>query len=122
MRSNCRPYALWRLNYIHPFVNGNGRTARAICFFVLCAKYKRLFKGPQSLPQLLRNQEYRQRYCDGLADADTGNLTPLQTLVGELFLIQVRQQGRKVDRWNELPQSRAPKGGLLNWLAILAIR
>ena len=89
-------YALWRLNYIHPFVNGNGRTARAICFFVLCAKYKRLFKGPQSLPQLLRNQEYRQRYYDGLADADSGNLTPLQTLVGELFLIQVRQQGSQL--------------------------
>jgi len=22
-------YVLWRLNYIHPFINGNGRTARA---------------------------------------------------------------------------------------------
>ena len=31
-------YVLWRLNHIHPFVNGNGRTARAACYFVLCVK------------------------------------------------------------------------------------
>ena len=24
-------YALWRLNWVHPFVEGNGRTARAAC-------------------------------------------------------------------------------------------
>ena len=29
---------LWRLNFIHPFINGNGRTARAACYFVLCVK------------------------------------------------------------------------------------
>jgi hypothetical protein len=26
-------YGLWRLNWIHPFVEGNGRTARAVCYF-----------------------------------------------------------------------------------------
>ncbi len=31
-------YVLWRLNWIHPFINGNGRTARAACYFVLCVK------------------------------------------------------------------------------------
>ena len=31
-------YVLWRLNNIHPFINGNGRTARAACYFVLCVK------------------------------------------------------------------------------------
>lgn len=25
-------YGLWRLNWIHPFINGNGRTARALCY------------------------------------------------------------------------------------------
>ncbi|MGH6935150.1 MAG: Fic family protein [Methylocella sp.] len=29
---------LWKLNYIHPFINGNGRTARAACHIVLCVK------------------------------------------------------------------------------------
>ncbi|MEX1365172.1 MAG: Fic family protein [Nannocystaceae bacterium] len=26
-------YTLWRLNWIHPFVEGNGRTARAACYY-----------------------------------------------------------------------------------------
>jgi hypothetical protein len=29
-------YAMWRLNWIHPFFGGNGRTARAFSYLVLC--------------------------------------------------------------------------------------
>ena len=28
-------YGLWRLNWIHPFIEGNGRTARATCYFLV---------------------------------------------------------------------------------------
>ena len=28
-------YVLWRLNWIHPFIEGNGRTARATCYYLL---------------------------------------------------------------------------------------
>ena len=31
-------FVLWQLNVIHPFINGNGRTAHACCYFVLCVK------------------------------------------------------------------------------------
>jgi Fic family protein len=31
-------YVLWRLNWIHPFTDGNGRTARASSYLVLCLK------------------------------------------------------------------------------------
>ena len=31
-------FVLWRLNNIHPFINGNGRTARACAYFVLCVR------------------------------------------------------------------------------------
>ena len=27
-------YALWRLNWVHPFIEGNGRTARATCYYM----------------------------------------------------------------------------------------
>ncbi len=29
-------YTLWRLNWIHPFTDGNGRTARATSYLALC--------------------------------------------------------------------------------------
>jgi Fic family protein len=31
-------YALWKLNWIHPFTDGNGRTARAISYLLLCLR------------------------------------------------------------------------------------
>src|SRR5215831_1331534 len=31
-------YVMWRLNWIHPFVDGNGRTSRTISYLVLCVK------------------------------------------------------------------------------------
>jgi Fic family protein len=31
-------YGLWRLNWIHPFIEGNGRTARAVCYYLLCVR------------------------------------------------------------------------------------
>ena len=31
-------YILWRLNWIHPFDDGNGRTSRALSYLVLCVK------------------------------------------------------------------------------------
>jgi Fic family protein len=37
-------YALWRLAAIHPFMDGNGRVARSLCFALMRAKDKRL--GP----------------------------------------------------------------------------
>ena len=38
-------YAMWRLTWIHPFEDGNGRTARAVSYFVLCVKYGRWLPG-----------------------------------------------------------------------------
>src|SRR3954454_12567738 len=31
-------YTSWRVNWIHPFTDGNGRTARAAAYTVLCIK------------------------------------------------------------------------------------
>ena len=37
-------YALWRLAAIHPFMDGNGRVARSLCFALMRAKDRHL--GP----------------------------------------------------------------------------
>jgi Fic family protein len=61
-------YALWRLNWIHPFVEGNGRTARAACYYLLCLKHGSLLPGKKIVPE--RIKESRLRYEDGLRAAD----------------------------------------------------
>jgi Fic family protein len=43
-------FVLWRLNNIHPFINGNGRTARAATYFVLCVKAGGWLQGTTILP------------------------------------------------------------------------
>ena len=87
-------FVLWRLNYIHPFVNGNGRTARAACYFVLCLKAGGWLSGTTILPELLRSN--RQNYIDALQAVDnsmsideTLNLDPLVNLISDLLQLQL---------------------------------
>lgn len=61
-------YVLWRLNYIHPFINGNGRTARAAAYFVLCVSAGNWLRGETILPELLRQN--RENYVNALKVAD----------------------------------------------------
>jgi Fic family protein len=61
-------YALWRLNWIHPFVEGNGRTARAACYYLICMKQGRLLGGRKIVPE--RTRANRQPYYDALRAAD----------------------------------------------------
>jgi Fic family protein len=43
-------YVLWRLNWIHPFADGNGRTARTVSYIVLSAKLDSLLPGSPTIP------------------------------------------------------------------------
>lgn len=81
---------LWRLNHIHPFINGNGRTARAACYFVLCVKLGGWLPGKTILPELLRRN--RDEYVKALQAVDASlssekgfDLTPLHDLVSRLL-------------------------------------
>jgi len=84
---------LWRLNSIHPFINGNGRTARAASYFILCLRAGGWLPGTTILPELLRRN--RDRYVQALQHADrsaaAGNLdlAPLHGLMVELLAQQL---------------------------------
>jgi Fic family protein len=43
-------YALWKLNWIHPFTDGNGRTARAISYLLLCLRLGYRLPGSNTIP------------------------------------------------------------------------
>lgn len=61
-------YGLWRLNWIHPFIEGNGRTARATCYFLLCVRSGMLLPGKKIIPERIR--ETRSDYEAALVAAD----------------------------------------------------
>ena len=61
-------YVLWRLNWIHPFIEGNGRTARAACYYILCTKAKGLIGGKITIAERIRHD--RIPYYEALKEAD----------------------------------------------------
>jgi Fic family protein len=61
-------YALWRLNWIHPFIEGNGRTARAASYYLLCVRHGALLKGRKIVPERIKDD--RDGYEAALTAAD----------------------------------------------------
>ena len=86
-------YALWRLNWIHPFIEGNGRTARATCYLLICLRQGRLLPGKKIVPERIR--ENRVPYYDALRAADRHwdnghfNVDELASYLLELLALQL---------------------------------
>lgn len=86
-------YVLWKLNHVHPFINGNGRTARATAYFVLCAKAGGWMAGQPILPDLIKANHADYVLALQAADASlpTGqiDLRPLHDLLTKLLAQQM---------------------------------
>lgn len=61
-------YVLWYLNWIHPFGDGNGRTARAISYLLLCIRLDLFLTGSDIIPKQI--VEDRSQYYLALDAAD----------------------------------------------------
>jgi Fic family protein len=61
-------FTLWRLCWIHPFEDGNGRTARAASYLVLCVALAEDLPGEVTIPE--RIVWYRGKYHAALEAAD----------------------------------------------------
>jgi Fic family protein len=86
-------YAMWRLNWIHPFSDGNGRTSRMISYVVLCIKLGLLLPGRKTIPdQIVEN---RIPYFDALEQADRNpmngpyDLSAMENLLGDMLAVQL---------------------------------
>jgi len=78
-------YVLWRTCWIHPFEDGNGRTARALAYLIICTRFGFPLPGRYPIPQ--RVTHHRRRYFDALTNADrawtrgTLDVTDLKSLL-----------------------------------------
>ena len=80
-------YTLWRLNWIHPFTDGNGRTARAASYLVLCVRLGYRLPGTRTIPEQIASN--KTPYYEALEAADSGDLRPLEDLLSSLLATQL---------------------------------
>ena len=80
-------YTLWRLNWIHPFTDGNGRTARAVAYLVLCIRLGYRLPGTRTIPELIAMD--KDPYYAALEAADAGDLKVLEKLLAALLATQL---------------------------------
>jgi Fic family protein len=80
-------YVMWRLNWIHPFANGNGRTARAASYLVECIQLRALLPGEVTIPHRIARNRFP--YNDALEAADSASKEG-RLDVGEMEKVLVR--------------------------------
>lgn len=96
-------FVMWRLNWIHPFTDGNGRTSRAVSYLVLSVKLGMLLPGARTIPeQIVKN---RDPYYEALEDADKKHaesggfpdniVEKMETLMGGMLAVQLRSMHEK---------------------------
>lgn len=85
-------FVLWRLCAIHPFINGNGRTARAAAYFIICIRAGGWLPGTDNMTTLIKNHpKYNAalKHADKTAAEGKLDLSVLIEVVGEALLKQL---------------------------------
>jgi Fic family protein len=84
---------MWRLNWIHPFADGNGRISRIISYVVLSVRAGALLLGTPTIPdQIVDN---RIPYFEALDAADLAcregrvDVSKMEELLGALLANQL---------------------------------
>ncbi|TCQ12545.1 Fic/DOC family protein [Rhizobium sp. PP-F2F-G36] len=86
-------YALWKINWIHPFVDGNGRTARIVSYLIMCSKLGYRLPGTRTIPDQIADN--KKPYYRALEQADaafkTGHLdlSALEDLINGHLAVQL---------------------------------
>lgn len=87
-------FVLWRLNWIHPFDDGNGRTSRIVSYIILLVRNGRDLSGFPTIPELIVS--HRSSYFAALDAADEKwrrhegiDLTEMEALLSSLLAKQL---------------------------------
>ena len=87
-------YIMWRLNWIHAFADGNGRTTRAVAYLVLCVRAGARLPGAPTIPEqiALDKAPYYNALeaADRLADGDETDLIRMIELLEDYLQKQLR--------------------------------
>jgi len=93
-------YVLWKMNWIHPFSDGNGRTARAVSYVVLSTKLDGLLPGTPTIPEQIATD--KQPYYNGLEAADKAwaateqvDVTALESMLNNMLAAQLLSATRE---------------------------
>jgi fido (protein-threonine AMPylation protein) len=107
-------YILWKLNWIHPFADGNGRTARAVSYAVLCIKLDGLLPGASTIPEQIAAN--KGPYYDALEKADEAqsdkriDVSALEQMLSEMLAKQLvsiaAMSETSADRIKQIVESR----------------
>jgi fido (protein-threonine AMPylation protein) len=109
-------YVMWRVNWIHPFWGGNGRTSRAVSYLVMCTRARSVFPGTKTIPELII--ENRDEYYAALDAADVAwaaqrlDVSRMEALLDRLLaaqLLKAHEEARAdaKGRQDLLPSERA---------------
>ena len=92
-------YLMWRVNWIHPFFGGNGRTARALAYLVLCARLGFILPGVKTIPEMIvadRDPYYEAlRKADDAWKAGTLDVGLMESLMSSLLAKQLADVPRQ---------------------------
>lgn len=86
-------YIMWRLNWIHPFADGNGRTSRILSYVVLSIRAEAVFPGTPTIPEQI--VENRNPYFEALNAADAAwvegriDVTKMEELLSSMLAKQL---------------------------------
>ena len=88
-------YIMWRLNWIHPFADGNGRTSRITSYVVLSIRAGYVLPGTPTIPDQIVNN--RNPYFEALDSADEAwkvgrvDVSKMESLLGSLLAHQLTE-------------------------------
>jgi Fic family protein len=98
-------YLLWRINWIHPFDDGNGRTARAVSYAVLCILLGYELPGTKTIPeQIAENKSPYYKALESADEAYAGKKLDVsrveslieETLAAQLLDVHHKATGKKI--------------------------
>lgn len=86
-------YVMWKLNWIHPFTDGNGRTSRIVSYVTLCMKTKMKLPGTNTISEQISANKIP--YYQALEHADKAfangalDLSEMECLIDNKLAMQL---------------------------------